>query len=220
MPPEGFSEETVLRNRHAYYAVISRMDEKLGQVLDALEASGERDNTVVVYTSDHGEMLGGHNLWMKSSMFEDSIRVPLVISWPKELGPARSAAANVSLIDLTATLCELAGADTRDMDGRSFLPLLRNPQADWDNNVLVEFYATWTDRPMAAYRRGDLKLIYSRGEPPQLFDLATDPSETTDLGASPQHAEQVENLSRELLDRWPCNELDQRVLASQAARLK
>ncbi len=219
MPPEAYPEDIVRRNRMGYYAVISRMDQKVGAILDALDRTGQRDNTIVVYTSDHGEMLGAHGLWMKSTMFDNSIRVPLVIHHPAQERPGLALNAPVSLLDLTASLCDWAGADTDDLAGSSIDPLLRGEGAVWHNRALVEFYATWTDRPLAAYIRGSLKLIVSLNEAPQLFDLASDPGETRDLAHDPRYAAQREEMRAELAEQWNPEQLNQTVLASQHARL-
>jgi choline-sulfatase len=157
---------------------------------------------------------------MKSSLFENSIRVPLIVSCPDRIPAGTAAGENVSLIDLTATLCDWAGADRSGLTGRSFQCLLEGATGSWDDRVLVEFYATWTDRPLAAYRKGDFKLMYSRNEPPQLFNLREDPAESRDLAANGGHAGLLREMTGELLERWPCDLLHEKVLSSQRERLK
>lgn len=217
MPEAGYPEEVVRRNRHGYYAVISRMDDKVGQVLDALEASGARENTIVVYISDHGEMLGEHGLWMKSAMFEESIGVPMIFSGPGI--PEGTCDKNLSLIDLTATLCDLAGADTKGMDGRSFRCLV-DGVGEWDNMSLSEHFATWTDRPLAALRRANYKLIAGYQEAPQLFDLEADPREEKDLAGAPAFAEIRKALADELASIWDAKALHNRIVDSQQTRIR
>ena len=221
MPEDGFSEDAVRRARAGYYACISRVDEKLGHLLDALERSGQRENTIVVYTSDHGEMLGDHGLWMKSSLFENSIRIPMILSMPQRFKAGRTIDANVSLLDLAATLCDAGGADTSGMDGRSLLPMLDNEMnatADWPDDVRVEYYATWTDRPVAVYLRGDFKLIYALDDPPQLFNIREDPLETRDLATDPAHETTHQTMWQALIDNWPAEQLNEHVRVSQRRR--
>ncbi len=220
MPEEGCPDDLVRQLRAGYYAVISRMDEKVGSLLQVLETSGQRDNTIVVYISDHGEMLGQHGLWMKSCLFDASIRVPMIVADPRCERREASVDANVSLIDLAATICDWAGADSAGMDGRSFAGLLRGDSPDWDNRALVEYYATWTDRPMAALIRDSMKLIFSLDDPPQLFDLASDPGETSDLSGDPEYFPIRDRLMNELMHEWNPETLKQRVIASQQARLR
>lgn len=215
MPADGYPGNIVRRNRHAYYAVISRMDEKVGQILDALETSGQADNTIVVYVSDHGEMLGEHGLWMKSSLFEDSIGVPLIMAGPGIPCGVRNE--NVVLSNLTATVCDLAGADTAGMEGRSFRCLI-DGGGKWDNHALIEYYATWTERPLAALRRDQYKLIASLDEPPQLFDLEEDPKEKSDLTGNPEFAMVLQRLQTELATHWNPQALHAKVLDSQNQR--
>ena len=94
--------------RHGYYAAISYLDAKLGQLLRSLEETGLRDSTVVILTSDHGDMLGERGMWFKQTFFDPAMRVPLIVSWPGEL-QARRMSANVSLLDLLPTFLELGG---------------------------------------------------------------------------------------------------------------
>ncbi|MFP4177026.1 MAG: sulfatase-like hydrolase/transferase [Candidatus Brocadiia bacterium] len=216
MPEGGFTEEVQRRNRMGYYAVISRMDDKIGNVLDALERSGQMENTVVVYISDHGEMLGEHDLWMKSSLFEESIGVPMIISIPGREAETRTE--NVTLKDLTATVCDYAGAELGGMDGRSFRGVL-DGEVEWDNYMLCEYYATWTDRPLAAFRRDDLKLMAAPEDPVQLFDLARDPGETRDVSSAPEYRDARNELLKELESMWDGEKLWKRVIASQKRRM-
>jgi len=223
MPDEGFAEADIRRARAGYYACIWRIDDKLGRILDTLETTGQRENTIVVYTSDHGEMLGDHGLWMKSAFFENSLRVPMIVSMPGRFDAGRRIARNVSLLDLAATLCDAGGADTADMDGRSLRPMLEGePDAEdnWPDDVRVEYYATWTDRPVGVYYRGEFKLIHAMNNPPQLFNLRHDPSETHDLAQDPDHAATLQSMLNALLVDWPVEQLNQQVRRSQRARME
>jgi len=216
MLEEGFPEKVIRHARAGYYASISRMDEKVGSILDALDASGQAERTLVVYTSDHGTMLGDHGLWMKSSLFENSAGVPLILAGPGIPNGTRNE--NVSLMDLTATLTEISGGDPSEMDGRSLTGVI-DGTGRWDNYALCEYYATWTDRPMAALRRDHHKIMASVDEAPQVFDLEADPGETRDLSALESCREIRAALSAELAALWNGDGLRRTVLDSQRARL-
>ena len=107
---EGATEEQTRRGRAAYYGLVTFADERIGQVLDALERNGLAENTVVVYVSDHGEMMGEHGLWWKCTYYEGSSRIPFIVSWPKQFEPGRRTAIT-SLVDLTRTVIDLAGCE-------------------------------------------------------------------------------------------------------------
>ena len=125
-----YTEEQIRRCRAAYYGLVTHLDERIGRLLDALQEGGLREDTVVVYTSDHGEFIGEHGLWWKNDFYEHSSRVPLLVSWPGRFAAGARFEGAVSLLDLTRTLVDLAGApDPGDLDGDSLLPVLRDPRA-------------------------------------------------------------------------------------------
>ncbi len=181
------SPDTALRARRAYLAMVSYLDVKIGQVLAALGGAGLADDTVVIFTSDHGEMLGEHGMWYKRVFYEDAARVPFIVRWPGQVRPRRIAPL-VSLLDLAPTLCDLAGiqasvppALTRGFGGRSLVPLLRGDAVDRPEPVLAEYLGEGVIQPCRMVRCGRYKYVFVRGEAPQLFDLAADPDETVDL---------------------------------------
>ncbi|MDA3962511.1 MAG: sulfatase-like hydrolase/transferase [Planctomycetota bacterium] len=174
----------------AYYGMIEEIDRDYGSVLNALEAVGEDlDNWIIVYTSDHGEMLGQHGIWEKQKFFEASAKVPLIIRWPQRFQP-RVVTENVNLCDLFATLCDLADiplpneADTvdgRGLDSRSLVPLMDGDTSAWNNESISQFGAT-----NLMIKRDALKYhLYTgdacRDQPEVLFDLKADPSESRNL---------------------------------------
>jgi choline-sulfatase len=229
-----YPEEQTRRARAAYYGLITYLDEKVGRLLEALEQTGQRDDTLVVYTSDHGEMAGEHGMWRKSNFYEHSVRVPLIVSWPRRLPAGRRVPQVVSLIDLVATLVDAAGgagsapeppgapaSDLLSLDGRSLLPLARGVAgaAAWDDEAFSEYLAHGVVRPVAMLRRGRYKLIYSLDDPPLLFDLDEDPGELHDLGTDPAHAAVREELRARLLARWDPVLLERRLRRSQQERL-
>jgi arylsulfatase len=177
-----------------YWAMIEQIDDHVGRMLDALEESGQRDNTVVIFTSDHGHMIGDHGLSNKGCRFyEGLVRVPLVISWPGRFRPGVQSDALVELTDLTPTLLELAGLDVpAGMHGKSLLPLLTGAAEEHREFVRCTYTETLQGPPswgsMIRERRYKLCNYHGTGMG-QLFDLAEDPGEHRNLWDSPEHAE-------------------------------
>jgi len=211
---EGLTEAQIGRSRAAYYGMVSFTDAQVGRVLEALEASGAGDNTLVVYTSDHGEMIGEHGLWWKSSFYEPSVRVPLIAAWPGRIEHGSRVATPVSLLDLTRTIVEAAGAEAEGIVGDDLL----ESGLDGDRAVFAEFEAHGTDRPGRMVRRGRYKLNYYHGEPLELFDLNTDPHETANLGSDPEYADVRDDLIDLVLADWSPEEIDRKVRESQRRR--
>lgn len=172
----------------AYYAMVETVDARFGQVLAALRQAGQDlDDWIIVYTADHGEMLGEHGLFEKQKFFEGSVRVPLIVRWPARFGPRR-VAENVSLCDLFATLCDLAGLPIPDgLDSRSLAGLLEGRSDGWDDETVSEF-----DGVNLMIKRGALKYQCYRAQQPEvLFDLAHDPGETANLIDEPRYVREV-----------------------------
>jgi choline-sulfatase len=214
-------EEHVLNARRAYAAATSYVDEKLGTLLAALDATGMRDDTIVIFCSDHGDMLGERGLWYKMTFFEDSARVPLVVHAPERFSPAR-VPQNVSLVDLLPTLVELTTADEGPAapdrpDGTSLVPLLEGHPAGWQDTVASEYLAEGTYSPCVMLRRGSLKYVHCPDDPDQLYDLESDPDELVNLAEQRQEA--VAELAAEVKRRWDLAALREQVVASQQRRL-
>ncbi len=181
----------------AYRASTSFMDAQVGVVLRALDRLGLRENTVVVFTSDHGYHLGDHGLWQKSSIFEASARVPLVIVAPGARGNGRVAGGVVELVDLYRTLADLAGlSPAGEIEGISLRPMLDNPDA------AVKPYAFSQVRNGYAVRTTRWRYIeWDAGKAgTQLYDMAQDPNETRNLAPDPAHAATVSELQRALAE--------------------
>ncbi|MEX2408096.1 MAG: choline-sulfatase, partial [Rhodovibrionaceae bacterium] len=215
------SPEQVLRARRAYYANISYIDDKVGRLLASLEELGLAEDTIVVFTGDHGDMLGERGLWYKMSWFDPSSRVPLVVSHPQSFAPRR-VAQSVSLIDLLPTLTEVAGDGqapelAAPIDGRSLLPHLSG--SGGHDEAIGEYCGEGAIAPVCMIRRGDLKYICSGSDPDQLFDLAADPHELEDLTRSEAAAEPLAAFRREAAERWDMEAFRARVIASQRRRL-
>jgi arylsulfatase A-like enzyme len=189
----------------AYYAMIALIDAQVGRMLDALEESGQREHTVVIFTSDHGEMLGDHGLIQKGCRFyEGLVRVPLVWSWPGRFAAGLRSEALVELIDKAPTLLELAGLEAPEyMQGRSLLPILRGEAAPDQHRPFVrcEYYDA-LDLPggtfATMYRDRRHKLVVYHGHAHgELYDLETDPGEFANLWDAPA----AQGLKLDLLQR-------------------
>jgi choline-sulfatase len=212
-----------IRNaRHGYYAAISYVDERIGELLEALRDAGLDDRTVVALTADHGEMLGERGLWYKMSFFEPSVRVPLIVAAPGRLA-ARRVPEPVSLLDLAPTLLDLAGHPdagelSAGMDGSSLAPLLDGRASAGGRVVVSEYLAEGQTAPAVMIRHGAHKLVRCESDPDQLFDLTEDPSELVNLAERPAHADVRSALSEEVAARWDLRDLERRVLDSQGER--
>ena len=211
-----YPDEVVRRARAGYYALITYLDEKIGELLNALDETGQRENTVIIHLSDHGDMNGEHGMWRKSNFYEASARVPLQIVWPRRIDGGVRHTEVVSLVDVTATLCDIAGDECDlPLDGHSLLPLLTTGDRSWKNEAFCEYLAHGSDRPLAMLRRGRYKLNYSWKERVELYDVVADPGEFRDLAGEAAYQELVAEMEAALLADWDPAELDQRVRASQ-----
>ncbi len=211
--------DAVLRARHGHYAAISYIDHKVGLLLKALEEAGLREETVVIFASDHGEMLGERGLWYKMSFFEPSAAVPLIVSAPGTFA-SRRVSASVSLLDLVPTLAELAGVKQPppELDGTSLVPMLGGRDGERSDTVVGEYLAEGALAPLVMIRRGSLKFIASPGDPDQLFDVAADPDELDNLAAGPEHARELTAFREEVAARWDLQALREKVVESQRRR--
>jgi choline-sulfatase len=218
----GHTEPQIRRARAAYYGLVSYADDKLRQLLEALDECGLADDTLVIHTSDHGEMLGEHGLWRKMSFYEQSARVPLQVRWPGRAAAGRRVGECVSLVDVTATMVEAAGAAAAaaPMDGHSLSGLLAGPDPAWRDEAFAEHTAHGTDRPRAMLRQGNWKLCLSGGADlePELYDLEQDPQELVNRAGDPDAVAVEERLRAALLARWDWRRIDRAVRDSQQRR--
>ncbi|GIK98100.1 MAG: choline-sulfatase [Alphaproteobacteria bacterium] len=217
------TEEVVRRARHAYYGMISYVDDQVGRLMSALHRAGLADDTIVIFTGDHGEMLGERGMWYKMTFYEWSARIPLIVHAPKLFGPRR-VRENVSLVDLLPTLLDFATDDHMPelidpIDGRSLVRLVHGEDESWPDMVLSEYLAEGSVDPILMLKRGSRKFVYSRTDGTMLFDLATDPHELDDLAKKPGHGEEVARLTAEVDAIWNYAELERRVIESQKRRL-
>ncbi|MCH2433387.1 MAG: choline-sulfatase [Acidimicrobiales bacterium] len=213
------TEDHVRNARHAYYANVSYFDHWVGRLLATLEETGMADSTVVVLTSDHGDMLGDRGNWFKMSFFERSVRVPLILAGA---GVGHGVVANpVSHVDLLPTLVDIARANVPPAplpgDGNSLWEAATGG-AHGFHETFSEYTAEMTSHPMFMIRRGDHKYVHCDTDPPLLFDLRADPQERRNLAGDPAHADLAVDFAAEVAERWDTREVRRRVLASQRRR--
>jgi choline-sulfatase len=215
---DDIPEEQVRIARAAYYGLVEFADEQIGILLDALQANGLADDTIVIYIADHGESLGQHGLWYKCTFYEPSARIPLIVRWPGTVQAGSRYRRVTSLLDVVSTMLEVAGADREFTDGDSLLPLLAGVDQDSDGMALAEYEGHGVSTVCRMVRRGPYKLNYYHGERPELYDLDNDPHEFDDRSADPEYANVVNELTEIALDGWDAQAIYDRVVRSQRER--
>jgi choline-sulfatase len=185
------------RLRRAYYALVSYMDRKVGELLQTLEQTGLADNTVVVFCSDHGDMLCEKEMVQKRGFYEWSARVPLIARFPGQWKAGSVCDTPVNLIDLLPTFCELAGAPAHlPHDGESLLPIIEGQHGD---RAIFSQAHEAVGMPCIMVRQGQYKYNYIHGYDAQLFDLKKDPGEWKNLCGDPAHAAVEQQLKKLVL---------------------
>jgi choline-sulfatase len=210
--------EQIRRARQGYFANISYVDEKIGEILDVLDRSRMADNTIILFVSDHGDMLGDRGLWFKMCFFDGSARVPLMIAAPGWT-PAKIDRP-VSTLDVTPTLTGLAGLDISSLkkwtDGENLAPLATRTGSR--SPVPMEYAAEGSIAPLVGIRDGRFKLSLCVKDPPMLYDLDADPHELNNLAENPDYAEVLASLKAQADARWNLETFDAAVRESQARR--
>ena len=222
IPPLGNEhEETLQRIAAAYFALISHVDEQIGQVLDAVEAAGLLDSTRIIYTSDHGENYGHHGLVGKNQLLEQAVAVPLLACGP-DIEAGSTVSEIVSQVDFFPTFVEALGAtplaEDSDLLGESLFPALAGQQRE--RVGFAEYHAGCSRTGSFMLRSGNSKLIYHVGMPSEFYDLGTDPGETRDLANSPEGQKSIGSLERELRAICDPEEVNARCMAAQRERIE
>lgn len=199
------SKQDQRRARVAYYGMCASVDRQVKQVVDAIEAAGMTDNTLIVYTSDHGEQLGEHGLWWKHSFYEGSAGVPLIIAGPG-VPQNKTVEQNVSLIDVGPTMLDLSGSKKLpDVLGRSLRCLMDDQPEAWEDTIFAEhLWPASDDGLQRMVKSGHWKLNYYPGFEPELFNTQEDPGEFHDLARDPAHAKLREELLALVTKDWDC----------------
>jgi len=213
------TQTDIARARRAYFANISYLDAKIGEILETLAAVDQAEDTVIVFVSDHGDMLGERGLWFKMNFFEGAARVPLMIAAPG-MKPGRIDQP-VSTLDVLPTLADLAGIDLGDIqpwsDGVSLVGLTGDKTEI--RPVYMEYAAEASIAPLVAIRQGCWKYIHCETDPPQLYNLDDDPHELINLAGDPAHAGIAADFAKAVRTQWNMADYDVEVRQSQARRL-
>jgi choline-sulfatase len=225
------TEEEVRLGREGYYACVEFLDDCIGELLDGLDRAGLLENTVVIYTSDHGEMLGQHGIWGKSVYYDPAVRVPLLISGPGVAAGGHRVRHPVSLLDLYPTTCGLAGLPIpAGLDGKDLSALLAEPatapaphevvhSSFYQYGQTISYPAPVDDaephRAWRMVRSADWKLVEVEGGATLLFDLQADPREEVNLADDPAHAERLATMRRLLFARFSWAEVHERLQADR-----
>ncbi len=208
-----YTPEEIQDVRATYYAMVTLVDDEVGRILDALEETGEAERTIVVFTSDHGEMLGDHQLMLKGPfMYECAVRVPLIIRWPGVSRPGTRVSELVQWVDLAPTFLQAAGcAAGPHLQGRSLAGLLDGSETQWRDWALSQYRNSGHPYDPAVHvtmlRHDRWKLVVHHGSPTtprqrtgELYDLDADPSELTNQWDDPDHASVRMSLQELLID--------------------
>ena len=215
-----FYEATIRKMNAAYYGVVTYLDQQIGRVLAALEANGLAENTRIVYTTDHGEHLGGRGIFGKFTLYEESVTVPLILAGP-DVPAGKVCQTPVSLVDSFPSVLEAVGAtptaEDADLPGGSWWRIAQEP--DRERTVFSEYHALGTEAGIYMLRNRQYKYVHYTHQQPQLFDLLADPDECNDLSASPQHRAVLAGLEAELRAMLDPEAVDAQAKADQKAKV-
>lgn len=217
---EPFDERTLRNALACYYGMVTFLDEQIGLVLGALDEAGLTEETRVVYTSDHGEMLGEHGLWWKSSMYEGSVGVPLIVAGP-EVPEGKVVGTNASLVDAFPTIVEAVGAEfapaDHDLPGTSLWSLAT--ESDRARTVFSEYHTVYSPSATYLIRNDRYTYVHFVDHEPWLFDQVADPDERTNLANDPAHAAARHRCAQELRSILDPERVDREAKADQRRRL-
>ncbi len=205
--PKDVCEREIKRATAAYYGQVEFMDAMFGKVVDLLDRLNVLDDFIIIYFSDHGEMLGQHGCWEKKQFYEGSARVPLTIYSPGCSHKLKQSDCVVSLLDVFPTLCDLAGLPVpEDLEGDSMVPLFDQNDPQWKNEAVSELWGDWYHGGKGCFmvRRDNYKYIWygADGYDDQLFDLDNDPDEKHNLAENPAFSGLLHNFKREIEELW------------------
>jgi choline-sulfatase len=218
-PPQ---QEWIRNARHAYYGMVSYFDHQVGRLTAELERLGMAQDTLVVITSDHGEMLGEHGMWFKRTYFDASTRVPLIARGPGVICGARHRE-TVGLVDLAPTFIDVAKLPDRDevaadLDGDSLLPILAGDDSNAKDLAISDYCSEGACQPMRMAVGGGWKYVYVHDEAPQLFNLTDDPDEVENRIDDPTTSAVTASMHAAVHDNWDPVAIRSAVLDSQQRR--
>lgn len=192
-PFGDFGVEHAVDSRRHYYAAVTFIDDQVGRIVKALKDNGMYDNSIIIFTSDHGDMLGDHNHWRKTYPYEGSAHIPFIMKVPGNLASGEMREQCVDLRDILPTFLDVAGAEIPAMDGRSMLPLAEDNGAPWREYIETEHSRCYAPKSgWVALTDGKTKYVwfYNQGAE-QFFDLMTDPHELREASADVANAETI-----------------------------
>ncbi|MCP4402700.1 MAG: sulfatase-like hydrolase/transferase [bacterium] len=213
--------DDVKRARAAYYGLVELIDRYVGNIVEAVEQRFSREDTLIVYASDHGDMLGEKGLFWKTNFYDGSARVPMIFSQPGTIPEGKEIRQVTSLLDLAPTLLDMGNApELPEMDGENLLPLLSGAEPENPRRAVISQLGDIKgDSPSATIRQGPWKLVSHYGyEQPQLFNMDDDPEELRDLAGQPKYADIQADLQARLNQQWDGEQfvrIDQRSIAHQ-----
>jgi arylsulfatase A-like enzyme len=197
------TEKDYQESRAFFYAYTEQLDTQIGRILDALEKTGQADNTIVVYTTDHGDMVGAHRMWIKGWIpYEECYRIPLVIRWREKIKPGLVSNRLVQTHDLAHTYVDILGLEPLQFpDGKSIAPLFEKPdRTDWRDDILCAFYGgefLYTQRIVITER---YKYVFNGFDYDECYDLAKDPEEMHNCINDPEYKPVVDDMRARLYD--------------------
>lgn len=200
----------------AYYGLCSWLDHNIGRILEGLRDAGFGDNTNIVYTTDHGDNVGARGLWGKSTLYQESVAIPMIMAGPDI--PQGTCDTPVSLLDVAATIPDHFGVEFSG-DGRSLIKIAGEP-ADPDRPILSQYHAAGAVSGGFMLRQGRFKLNWYVGFPPELFDMQADPEELTDLASDPAYAADLAAMEAALREILDPEAADAQAFADQAAMIE
>ncbi len=203
---EDAPDDIVRKGRELYYGLTQWLDEEIGKVLKTLADSEVAENTIVIYTTDHGENMGEHGLWWKNCVYEHAAHVPLIISWPQRWRGGQRRNKACSLLDLAQTIAELGTAKTGgDWNGDSMVKWIDNPKTKWKDLAVSEYYGHNIASGFAMIRMGRYKYVYhapaDANHPAEceLYDLQADPGEFNNLADQKKHEKRIDAMHKVLV---------------------
>ena len=214
-----FTDDTRRIAIRSYYSLVSWLDSNVGRVLAALDAARLAGSTRVIYTSDHGEDLGGRALWGKGTLTEESSGIPLIVSGP-DVPRGKRVAAPASLLDVFPSVLDCCGvalqSEDQDLPGKSLFQMAAAPD-DPQRPLLTQYHAAGADSGAFMLRRGKMKFLYYVGYPAQLYDLARDPGEMRDVSRDPAYRDTLKRMESELRGLVDPEAIDARAKSDQRA---
>ncbi|MEO9273729.1 choline-sulfatase [Marinomonas sp. 5E14-1] len=216
----NLNEADIRQMRHGYYGSISYIDDKVGDIMSALESSGQLEDTIVIFTADHGDMAGERGMWYKKNFFDHSLQVPFIVTAPK-IFSAKYVDNVVSHLDFLPTFAAMSGCSDDEIletNGSNLMGLLSGEGDLEDRPVRAEYLAEGVFDPVFMIRSSKYKFIYSKDDISTLYDMENDPKERYDLSLSEEHKELIAEYKKDADSYWDNEALKQKIILDQQRR--